>query len=75
MHPTVSLYSNGSHGILPIRGLVEFQTCTIVHGIRYNDTQHHNLILPVVSSARSTRQANHLVRVRSNTVLGKDVFQ
>lgn len=71
LYPTLNLYSNTSHGILPIRGMVDLQTCTFVHDIRFNTHKHHNLYLPVVSSTRSTRQANHLVRIRASTSLGQ----
>lgn len=71
LYPTLDLYSDRSHSILPIRGLLELQTCTIVHAIRYNTDTHHNLDLPIYSSSRSTRQANQLMRIGSHTILGQ----
>lgn len=72
LFPTINLYSDRSHNILPIRGLLELQICTLIHDIKFNNNKHHNLNLPVSNSTRSTRQANHLMRIRAHTTLGQN---
>ena len=68
-YPTRNLYSNGTHYILPIRGLCEIQTLILVHNVLFNETAHHNLDLPVGNRLHNTRQANNLQRARATTNL------
>lgn len=71
LHPTLQLYTNASHNILPIRGLCTLQSCLYVYDVIKNQNMHHNLILPVTNHQHNTRYANNLIRSRTFTNLGQ----
>lgn len=71
LYPTVRLYENRNHSILPIRGLCELQTCIFVHDIINNENVHNNLPITLNNNVHNTRQAYHLIRTRAKTNLGQ----
>ena len=71
--PTVQLYSDTSHSVLPIRDICELQTVSLVHSILHDRTKHHNISLPL-NRRQNSRQANNLQRTRASTNLGQKRF-
>lgn len=71
LYPTLSLYSDECHKILPISFLCDIQTLLFVHDILFNPKFHHNIQLTASNNSRRTRQANNLQRIRAITTRGQ----
>lgn len=71
LHPTLLLYSNSSHKILPPLALRNIQIAIHIHKVLHHPEFHHNIPLNVGSRTQNTRQANLLQRQRANTNLGQ----
>lgn len=71
LYPTIDIYLDRSHCILPIRALCELQTCIFIHEIKQDNSRHNNLTFSVSNHLYNTRQANQLLSVRASTTLGQ----
>lgn len=71
LHPTLELYSNELHNILPLLALCELQTLLLVHDILHNPNVHCNLVMDGGNRLHNTRQHGHLTRIRAVTNLGQ----
>lgn len=71
LFPSIQLYSDNSHNILPIKGLCELQTVMFVHDTLHKTGFHHNVHMPSVSHGHFTRHANHLHLSRAFTTTGQ----
>lgn len=72
LYPTLQLYSDRSHNILPISTLCDIQVIQLVHDVLNNPEMHHNLQFLPVNHLYRTRQANSLQRSRAFTNLGQN---
>lgn len=70
LYPTIELYSNNTHNILPLLGLCELQTLIMVHDI-INNGAYSNIILPTGNQSRFTRQAGNLALTRASSNHGQ----
>lgn len=71
LYPTLQLYSELSHTILPLNYLRDYQTLVFVHNLLNNPVMHHNITLPSAPHFHSTRQNDHLRREQASTNLGQ----
>lgn len=71
LYPTIDLYANNSHNILPLLGLCELQTLILVHNITCNSDTHSNIIFPIRSQIHNTRQAGNLALTRASSNHGQ----
>lgn len=67
LYPTLMLYSDRSHNILPLVALCDLQTHQLVFDVLHRTVMHHNIQFPLVVNIYGTRQANNLQRVRATT--------
>lgn len=70
LYPTLQLYSDNSHNIIPVNGLCDLQTITFVHDTLHNHSFHHSVQLPSTNHSYSTRNSNHLRLLRAHTMFG-----
>lgn len=71
LFPSLQLYSDSTHSILPINGLCELQTALFVYDTLHRDNFHHNVQMPSISHRYSTRRPNNLHQSRACTALGQ----
>lgn len=71
LFPTLHLYSDSMHSVLPIRCLCEMQSTLFVYDMLNNQDRHYNLVLPTVNHGHNTRQANNLMQSRASTSFGQ----
>lgn len=71
LFPTLQLYSDVLHNILPIHSMCKLQTVIFVHDTLHNNKFHYNIHIPSVSHNYSTRRANNLYRSRAFTMFGQ----
>ena len=74
LYPSVQLYANLPHKILPIVEICELQTLLLVHDILNNVTTHHNLLIQTTSRTHNTRRVNDLVLIRASSSFGQKRF-
>lgn len=74
LYPTEQLYNDMQNSLLPIRGLQVLQTLTHMHNIVTNPDTHHNMLITMNLSERSTRYFGNIRLARPNTELGKKRF-
>lgn len=74
LYPTIGLYTDFPHKILPLQGMCEEQTLLMVHNILHNPIGIHNITLEVVPQIRNTRQSNHLAMSRAHSSFGQKRF-
>lgn len=72
LFPTLELYSNNSHNILPINGLCDLQTIIYVHDTLHSENFHHSIQLPSSAHTYSTRNASSLRVLRAHTIFGQN---
>lgn len=71
LYPSIQLYSDPCHNILPINALCELQTAIFVHDMLHKSGFHHNVRMPRVQHGYQTRRANNLLQSRASTTLGQ----
>lgn len=71
LFPTLQLYSDNAHNILPINGLCDLQTIIFVNDTLYNNNFHHSIQLPSTDHGYPTRNANNLRVSRAYTISGQ----
>lgn len=71
LFPTLQLYSEISHNILPINGLCDLQTIIYVYDTIHNNNFHHSIQLPTTAHSYPTRNANNLRLSRAHTMFGQ----
>lgn len=74
LYPSLQLYSNLPHQILPIVGICELQTLLLVHDVLNNPLIHHNSLIQTATRTHNTRRANDIVRVRALSSFGEKRF-
>lgn len=74
LFPSVRLYSDFPHKILPIQGMCEEQTLLLIHNMLHNPACIHNLAINMVPRLHYTRQVNHLSRPRVYSNFGQKRF-
>lgn len=74
LYPTVQLYTNLPHQILPISAICELQTLSLIHDVINNPTTHHNLVLQETSRFYNTRRVNNLLQLRASSCFGQRRF-
>lgn len=74
LFPSVQLYSDFPHNILPLQGMCEEQTLLMIHNILRNPRCIHNLTINVMPRLHNTRQINHLSRSRAYSNFGQKRF-
>lgn len=71
LFPTLQLYADNAHNILPINGLCDLQTIIFVNDFLYNNNFHHSIRLHSINHSYPTRNANNLRISRAHTILGQ----
>lgn len=74
LFPTLLLYSDISHNILPLKSLCDLQIMLLVHDVLYNRKIHHNLQLSTATHSYELRNSNNLQRELMTTNLGQKRF-
>lgn len=72
LFPTLQLYSDVSHNILPIHSLCKIQTLIFVHDTLHNNLFHHNIQLPSISHGYRTRRTHNLLQNRAQCLVKKE---
>lgn len=67
LYPSIQLYANLPHTILPILGLCEEQTLLMVHSILHDPQRLHNLAMDIAPRIYNTRQINYLSRSHAHS--------
>lgn len=71
LFPTLQLYTQLPHNILPIKGLCDLQVCSFIFDVMKKPNMHCNLVLPSRSHEHNTRHANNLLRCRALSSFGQ----
>lgn len=74
LYPTLQLYSDTTHNILPLSSLCKLQILLLVHDVLFNRNSHHNLRLSTVQHNYNLRNSNNLQRELMSTNLGQKRF-
>lgn len=71
LYPSLQLYSDNFHNILPIQSLCNLQTVIFVHDTLHNNCFHHTINMPSAPHNYPTRQATNLRQIRALTTFGQ----
>lgn len=74
LFPTLQLYADTTHNVLPVKSLCVLQVLLFVHDVLYNRNIHHNLQLSTATHTYNLRNSNNLQRELMTTNLGQKRF-